>query len=274
MRPRQKILALADRIYEGSNLTIRCPFCMEDHENQGRPLDWTPTKSMSLTRTGYAILYNCFRASCVRGRGVIHILDGLQRSAIAIKEKQEKRFVPKPYKYRTIPATVENLRSNTTLTQQELTEQHVRYAPDRNTVVFPIFDVFGHEVGVVDRSYTGRSPKSISYWFNNVPKIHHPIGKYQSTACVVVEDVPSSIKAHHYMNSVALLGTNLTSDCLMELRDMYDTLYIALDEDATSEAINMAKKYSIYFKEVRAVPLKKDIKNMNEKELQELFKRL
>ena len=229
---------------------------------------------MSITREGYALLYNCFRASCSRGRGVIHILDGLSKSALDKKERQSKKFEPKFYRYKTEPAKVEHLRGNSTLTQEQLKEQHIRYAPDRDTVVFPIFDIVGHEVGVVDRSYTGRDPKAISYWFNDVPKIHFPLEDATTNVCMLVEDVPSAIRATPFITCAALLGTNLTSDCLMELRNRFNVLYIALDEDATLKALAMVKQYRVYFKDVIAVPLKKDIKNCTDTELEELFQKL
>ena len=271
MRPRQEVLQYADKIPEGCTLTVKCPFCTEDYERQNRPWNWKPSKSMSISREGYALLYHCFRASCSRGRGVIHILDGLHKAAIAKAEKQTASFSPKWYRYKTEPAQIENLKGSTTLTKEELAEQHVRYAKDRGTVVFPIFDHVGHEVGVVDRSYVGRDPKALTYWFSDVPKMHFPLEEATTSVCMLVEDIPSAIKATKHVTSVALLGTNLTSDCLMHLRGKFTTLYIALDEDATDKAIQMAKKYSIFFKEVIPVPLKKDIKNMNDEELDDLF---
>ena len=53
----------------------------------------------------------------------------------------------------------------------------------------------------------------------------------------------------------------------MVLKNRFKTLYIALDEDATVKAINMAKKYRVFFNDVIAIPLKKDIKNMTNEEL-------
>jgi len=272
MRPKQHILSLAGSVADGETVQTPCPFCKEDYENQGRPVTWSPRRSMSVTREGYALLYNCFRASCARGRGVVHVLDGLSKAGL--EYKKGKTFEPKSYVYKTVPAAVWNMPKEITLTEQELIDQHVRYAVDRDTVVYPIFDVVGHEVGVVDRSYKGRSPKALSYWFKDVPKVHFPLTSLRTEACVVVEDIPSSIKLVPYINSVALLGTNITSDCLTHLSHLYEVLIIILDEDATAKALEMEKQYRLFFKAVVVVPAQKDIKNMTDKEIKALLRGL
>jgi len=263
MRPRKEVQSVGESLGEGVTKQLICPFCKEDWEVQGKPLAWKPCKSMSVTREDTLILYHCFRAGCSYGRGAIHLLDFTKKPLL-----KEPSFKPQEYKYRTVPALSNHLDSKITLSLNEIAAQHIRYAQDRKTVVFPIFDSFGKEVGVVDRSYQGRDPKAITYWFNDVPKIHFPLGVPNKGKILLVEDIPSSIRAAPYIKSAALLGTSLTPTVLRHLRQFYDDVYIALDEDATGKALAMQKRYQLFFRNFSVVILSKDLKNMTDDEIE------
>ena len=71
------------------------------------------------------------------------------------------------------------------------------------------------------------------------------------------------------MDSIALLGTNLKDSYLTEVFQ-YDTIYIALDEDASTKALKMQKILGLV-KDVHVVLLDKDIKYMTLQELKRLF---
>jgi len=85
---------------------------------------------------------------------------------------------------------------------------------------------------------------------------------------VLVEDIPSAVRASKTMNSVALLGTGIGSDRAMEIaKHATRPIFIAMDQDATPTAIEYAKKYCLLWDDVRVMQLPKDMKNMSEPEL-------
>ena len=269
MQPREVVESLSSQLEEGETKNIRCPFCERDWQRQNRPIHWSPRVSMSVTREGHSLLYNCFRASCTSGRGAVLLLDSLHKHRLKEETKAESRFTPRPYRYRTTALT-----EHTVLTPEELANQHVRWAVDRKTIVYPIFDIYGREVGVVDRSDT-RKPKAITYWFNDVPKIHLPLSSHAGAdTIIVVEDTPSAIVAERYMRSAALLGTHISDRVGELLRNNFRHMYLALDADATTKAIKLVRKYEVFFDSLRPVVISKDIKDMSKEEADTLFRGL
>ena len=172
---------------------------------------------------------------------------------------------------RTPPSLPDSMKDKG-FTNEELKEAGVRYNPNRRTYALDIRDCDGHTVGVVDRDYRGRVPKAISYWFNDVPKLH--VRRTRGGPILVVEDIQSAIKGSRYIDSVALLGSYISMEQAKHLRQLTDTIYLALDEDATATAYKLANKYGFYFRNFQVIPLSKDIKDMNEQELEEFSKRL
>jgi hypothetical protein len=269
--PKKALEGQARQLDNNETRNIVCPFCVEDHENQGRPAEWKPKRSMSITREDDSLLYHCFRASCKRGHGVLFVLDSYCKTRRSNSDTPEadSKFKPRDYPYYTVRATRVNVGPSCPLSDQELREQNVGYACDRRTVAYPIYSLEGRQVGVVDRSYIGRNPKALTYWFNDVPKIHFPLSSRTSSTCLIVEDIPSAIKANRYITSAALLGTHMTNDVVMHLRNHFDSLIIALDKDATDKAFELMH-HSILFREgISILPLPKDIKDMDDDEVRE-----
>lgn len=287
------------------SLTIICPFCQYDHDEERKALMmcstmWEPAVSMSVTREEDGLLYNCFRAGCKDGRGFISLVDQLHTKPKA------KEFTPKQYKYRTVNAKQKYLEKHIQLTQEEIDRNGIKYSIDRDTYVFPIYHVGGHEVGLVDRSYNGRTPKTINYMFNegqhlaypkkmyaqayieypknNIVRVrpgefikHNDVGGrtystlYARQGIMLVEDIPSAIIGNRYVQTVSLLGTHLNDERVRELRRRTKHLLIALDPDATDKAIGYAKKYSIFFDSIEVLLFPKDVKDCTDKEIREVL---
>jgi len=113
---------------------------------------------------------------------------------------------------------------------------------------------------------------------DNVPMSWYPFNFVKSNLklpLIVVEDQFSAIKACLYMNSVALLGTNLSALKVNELlKSGYSHIVIALDKDATGKAVDMLLMYKDLFPKLTILVLTKDIKDCSDKELEILFKDL
>ena len=279
MSPRAEVKEAAKQIALGETGTVPCPYCMEAWVTQGRPVHWRPARSFSITRDSTGVLYHCFRASCNNSSGFI--------PDVTLEHIPKKKFTPMLYGYELYPLDID---TDTPLlekgfTCKELHDAGVKYNPIRGTYVFEIRDYQGYTVGYVDRDLTGnRKPKAITYWFNDVPKLHFARvpDTYRRTGdtiatpdpLLIVEDIPSSIKGSRYIDTVALMSSHINLEQVKHLRQLTDTVYLALDEDATDKAIKLQKRYGFYFRNFIVLPLSKDIKDMNNKELREFSERL
>jgi len=84
---------------------------------------------------------------------------------------------------------------------------------------------------------------------------------------IVVEDIPSAVRAAKYMNSVALLGTSIGAARAAEIASYSHRVILALDQDATAKSFRYAKKYGLMWDGPEILVLRKDLKNMEEDEL-------
>lgn len=251
------------------SLSLVCPFCQEDWENQGRPgAIWKPSKSMSITRIPQGLLYNCFRATCRDGHGFIP-------NVISDPSKYQKRkaFTPAEYNYPTtdVPKRYQKfLAENYLLSYEDLEEQGIKYSPNKDSLVIPIQDLYGHEVGYNDRDYfNARKPKAIAYWFNDVIKLHFPIGwdKSKSDELVVVEDQLSSIRVKDHCRCAALLSCNVNPMKMAFLSSLTSKIILALDPGVETVALNIATLYRMYFDKLDVRFLSKDPKEMSDEEI-------
>lgn len=137
------------------------------------------------------------------------------------------------------------------------------YPRDRRVV----FNYKGLYVGrALDK---GIQPKWYVYTDTETPFVVQKYNVARSEGVILVEDCISACNASRVMDSIALLGTNLSD---LHLTDVlkYDKIYIALDEDATSKALKMQQILELV-KHCRVIPLKKDIKYMGLDELERLI---
>jgi len=88
---------------------------------------------------------------------------------------------------------------------------------------------------------------------------------------IIVEDQLSAIRASDYVNSVALLGTNLNQERATEIREAgLRPAYLALDKDAWELSVRYAKQYRTYLG-LQLLRLDKDIKDMTDEEAGDLL---
>lgn len=92
---------------------------------------------------------------------------------------------------------------------------------------------------------------------------------------VVVEDIPSAIRASKHVNAVALLGTGIGLARAIEIASAAPRpIVVALDQDATALSFKWARKWSLLWGDVVVLPLTKDLKDMTEEDLECLLPRL
>lgn len=132
--------------------------------------------------------------------------------------------------------------------------------------------------GWVLRDMTGRSQyKALTYLENKTTPLSwyiFPMAPHVGT--IIVEDIPSAVRASKWITkSVALLGTGCGPDRALEIAsNARRPILVALDQDATGIACNIVEKHNLLWGEqTKVVPLKKDLKDMEEEDLYDLIMR-
>lgn len=263
----RKLESLLSEIPAHSNMAgLICPYCNGGDKKE---------KSFSVTRNEYLALYICHRASCgVRGRRLIPNSIGGVITDAGVKYPDE----PKYYKKATldIPEDIEDLLlKKYHLTKADLFRADIKWAPDEKPsgrLYFPLRSYHGISWGCVLRSMDKKAnPKSLTYLFKDGQgRGAWWVNHLMDDCVVVVEDPISAIRLQKYVTSVALLGTNLSfatvDDIKGKMNNKHGTILIALDKDATAQAIKLAIQYNLILP-ITVAMLDKDIKDMTDDEL-------
>ncbi len=224
--------------------------------------------TFSVTDDGLQRLWYCFHADCnVSGRTGITLTK--EHAGRALNRSQAPPPVPRTSNTYEIPDTFVSLSRNL---DAELYVKHVqaydaylagradiRYDFKRNRAVFLIKQ--GNKVvDAAGRSLDGRNPKWYRYGTSKNPFVS---GRDSRVACVV-EDCASACSVSGIITGVAILGTNLLPEHIDTLRK-FQTVYVALDKDATDKAIDMVRTLNPHVP-TKLIVLKHDLKNMQKDE--------
>jgi hypothetical protein len=230
---------------EGETVSqIVCPICARE--------------KLSITRGLDGIVYNCYRASC-SARGFIPDSGVLQPHVVRTTR------IGNPYLGEIVPLDVEQGACLGFSIDNFLTARPM-WSLGTERIAFPILSPKGSRRGWVLRAYDGRTPKALTYLNSDELRLSH-YQKGKDKIAVIVEDIPSAVKAAKYMSAVALLGTSMDEDAIAELQANYDDIIIALDKDATRQAIALQRRVALRFNRVDVVLLPMDLKDMEEKDL-------
>lgn len=215
------------------------------------------------TELGHCFSASCGFNSCKRPTGVaypsvIHITP--ERAS----NPYQGEIVPLPPEQKTLLATEAGFN------RTHLGISRPMYAALSGRVAFPLLSPTGNRQGWCLRSYEGLEPKALTYLDKGSSKLSH-YNVHDSRAAILVEDIPSAVRAAPYINSVALLGTSLCEDDRNELGEHYDRLIIALDADASAQAIRLQRQLRLAVKECDVLILGMDIKDMEEGEVAQLL---
>lgn len=244
-----------------------CPFC-----NGGR----SGEKTFTVTRDGRSLLYNCFRASCSSsGRVRTSGQSGPRRSPRESSREDSKHvFVQRDFDG-IAECCLRTLRERFHIDAASAAKHAIQSVEGGSRVVVAVRGWNGESRGTVQRRCAFHAhlsanavdgPKSLTFTEPDAMAWYH--GPRDSKSLVVVEDVFSAIRASEYVNSVALLGTNINDErmkCLKDFAGGTGTIYLCLDSDAFDKAVKFALKYKQ--SNLKVIKLKKDLKNMTEPEL-------
>jgi DNA primase (bacterial type) len=240
-----------------------CPSCRGGRSGE---------RTLSVTRSGGALLWHCHRASCTFGghENSRATSNGrLPRTAVpacrgAVGREYIRSAVQLPDPVRRQLAT------ELYLTDKHIAQWQLGWDEDEYKVVQPVKDVYGNVLGCVLRAMRGdtRLPKAKSHTEEGAIAWHvNPTTR----GLIIVEDIYSAIRAADYCSSVALLGTHLNEERVEQIKQsgLYP-VYLALDADVYPQVIRYAQRFR---SQLPMIPIKltKDLKNHTPAELEEFF---
>ena len=250
-----ELLLTAADMEEEETRRILCPFCKGGRSGE---------ESMNVTLLEGTVLYNCHRATC------------LEKGAIGGRLVRTRRVQETPRPLVT-PYTGEleelddewlnYLRMKIGWQAEHVALGRPRYAPDENRVAYPIFSPTGLRRGWVLRSYDRFARRKVLTRMDVIEPHLSWYRPHMGDQVLVVEDIPSAVRAAWYVDTVALCGGTCGPEYALEIQRYYPNVTWALDADATTQAINLHRKYGTLFESSTVLVLEKDIKDMTEEEL-------
>jgi hypothetical protein len=238
-----------------------CPECLNNERSFSAWVDNT---------TGH-ILGKCFRASCgafakfpLHGETPVarekNNLIGYVGDIRKVPEAQSRKF------FDTFGLTID---------QTGIEWSH------RDRFLIPILSPYGAVRGHAERipwweTVPAGEPKMKTWKLRDEPMVSwtsHDVDNAGSV--IIVEDQISAMKVAQAcsVRALALLGTGITHDALIEIQSITDSVVLALDKDATGHAFSLARKFGPGFKHFRVQCLDKDIKNMLIADVASMFMR-
>lgn len=222
MNPLETLKLEAASLNQGDSVRgFTCPWC--GHDESGSVL----------RRVEGGLLFKCYHASCEKSEGYVFIpsVGNSYYSKSALNKEPKTR----DYNHQLVPVKGKlrkRLKAEVDLTDAEIKHNRIMYNPENGSYVYTIFDFYGRQIGVVDRSYSGRKPKAITYPFTQDPILHFP---HQQSApddpLILVEDIPSAIKVARYVRCAALLGSSLTRGMMSKALEVSKDIYLWMDDD-------------------------------------------
>ena len=252
---RGDIALIGTNLGEGDSLREICPAC-----GGGSSME----KSLSVTRREGHLVWQCFRAKCDEAGAT----GGVQGPRAVVKPK---RAVWNGRTYELPDDVKEKLTRMWGISEVKnwwwTTDYGGRVAMSVRSPKFT------HRGWVLRAITDVKGPKALTYinegeqgmsWYKTSPH----------TGTVVVEDIPSAVRASKYVNSVALLGTGIGMDRAIEIAENAPRpLIVALDQDATDQSFRWARKYALLWGDVRVQVLRKDIKDMEDTDVGHMLMR-
>ena len=262
---RAAIAAEGMTLEPGQSIRMVCPFC-------GGGSSGERSMSIKLSEENGLLLYHCFRANCPAA-GVI----GNTGNVIRMTRPAPSTWQPwdcssmDPY----IPdAAMEKVQA----WRLSVVASSILWDHDTNRLALPVYGPMEDLRGYVLREVGNRRPKTLSARLrNDVPfqswtrrgyQLHEPSRIY------VVEDIPSAERLRYLgRQAVALLGCTPSDEALTEIafearRRGGCEIAVALDADATQQALRLQRQYSMRGPS-RVLVLPKDIKDMTDIEVTE-----
>jgi len=263
----EEVRVLALGIPVGSKSShLMCPCCGGGASKE---------RSFIVSRSHNVLFYKCYRNSC-QWNGVIKSIasDG----DVTERVHSERRPDPYPFNTRKLDKEeIEFLQNKYELSEDNIVLNRVKHNIPNDKYVFPITDIRGMEIGLLDRDFRDKRIKARNTWFDwKVPHLYFPkeLHKNHSRRIFIVEDVVSAMKINQLdrVAVCALLGTSISDATMLYLASLTDSITLMLDPDAITTAMRYKKRYSLLFKQpIGVVQLQADPKDTPFKKLEEII---
>jgi hypothetical protein len=231
-----------------------CPYCKGGSESE---------KSLVITRDDEGLVYVCHRASCGAKGGK----KGMARATPVVKPKARKVFMG----------------STTTLTQDQRDTIAAKWGihdpPDwywtpacGGRVAMSVRSPkYLHRGWVLRDIYDRSSVKALTYMDEDEVSLSwYKTNKERPT--VIVEDIPSAVRASAHWNAIALMGTGVGLTKAQEIAQYaVRPIIVALDQDATSKSFSIVHRYNSIWDNPQVMMLQQDMKDMEEDMLKTLL---
>jgi hypothetical protein len=232
--------------------------------------------TFTATKRDGDIMYNCYKNSC-NIAGKVHTgmsVDTIKRKLSSGSDTTDREFNEAANDRFQIPEYITHELARSAVLHKFLVKWNIN--PDQilfdvrqDRVVFPVYSHKNVLVDAVGRALDPAvQPKWLRYHLSPVP---YMMGK--SRVGVIVEDVISAYTVNDIIPSatgVALLGTQLTNYHKWYLPQLFDTLIVALDPDAMSKTLSIAKELRGLVTNVKALKIFDDLKYANDDDIYNL----
>ena len=254
MNYKTTIVLYAADLQPGDTLREVCPRCEGGSTNE-------KSLSISMLEDG-DIVWQCFRAHCEEKNGASGDGSHLTRKVVPVL-KPRKVF----------EGTTQALSEGDLAQLEELwgisEPPYWWYTPDYGgRIAMSIRSPkYAHRGWVLRSLHSWAHTKALTY----LDKDEESLSWYKTNPdvpTVVVEDIPSAVRASQHVNAVALLGTSIGFGKAAEIAAHAPRpIIIALDQDATAQSFKYAKRYGLMWDNPEILLLPKDLKDMTEDEL-------
>lgn len=267
-----KIIRLDAELMElGQTCRQVCPCC-----NGG------PSKERSLSVTLFhdlKVKFQCFRESCPRKlRGSFYLTSAGYRDSLAsmqpLQELKPVKVKRKKFDGPTYPLT--DKERAFIFTAWGITRPRYWYHTEQygGRIAMSVRSPLYKARGWVLRDLEGKARvKALTYvWEEEVPLSWYKDGSPSMKGTLIVEDIPSAVRASTYIDAVALLGTGCGLDRAREIgKHGQRPIIVALDQDATTAAFDMVARWGLSWGQAKVLPLKEDLKDLQERDLMDLL---
>lgn len=276
-----EVQRLASELPVGGDTRVVCPHCGGGSSGE---------RSMTISRANVVKAhFTCWRATCDLGGGSVSLNN--INGELLTRGKNPRTATSREISIKTGPLTDRHRRYLTryfNLDDALIAYGHIASVED-GRIAYGIFNTQRRRCGKVirlyDNLYIGRTlsttkPKALNQMFSEtaIPMSWYYKGREvrkKTSTLVLVEDIPSALRLNPHVDSCALLGTSFGADKQKIVRTQrYDTVYLCLDKDATRRAAKIKMTQNVNVKGLKVKFIDKDIKNMNEDELNTFLKEI
>ena len=258
----QQQLAVVEGLGVPPDTQIRmdCPFCQNKN-------------TFTVTTTSNSIGWYCFHASC-SAKGKKNGEKTMEYVNVSFKKEdikpQEEFKLPDSFKIvHSNQKALQYLHENNCWEACMWGRADIKYDVKQDRVVFLVKNPDTNKyAGAIGRGLSSKVyPKWYMYGNKDIP---FKCGECKDA--VIVEDCASACAVSNILTGIAIMGTSLKESHKKYL-EPYETLYVALDRDATKKSYNIVSELtSAGFKNVKVKVLHEyDLKCYSTEEIKEMF---